>query len=210
MSSLSASLATTAPTPANIMLASDRFIALDISAVRMKPAAPTSEPEIISTLLLSPQPWPAAASPEYALSNEITTGISAPPIGITSLIPSRQETPVNHQYGADDVGHRTSQTLSATQINTSPPLIACRPGSRTGRSSMRLCSLPNATALPVNATPPMRAESAAETVNWMLISSTNPPLSASSNAAPTASAEAPPPNPFRTATTCGMAVMGAR
>src|SRR3990167_5827101 len=106
MSSLSASLATAAPTPANIMLASDRFIALDMRAVKIKPAAPTSEPAIISTLLLSTQPWPAAASPEYALSNEITTGISAPPIGITSMIPRTLETPANHQYDADEVGHR--------------------------------------------------------------------------------------------------------
>jgi hypothetical protein len=47
-----------------MMLASDRFIARDMMAVRMNPAAPTSEPAMMRTLLFSTQPWPAAARPE--------------------------------------------------------------------------------------------------------------------------------------------------
>jgi hypothetical protein len=35
----------------------------------------------------------AAAIPEYEFNREITTGISAPPMGITEVIPIRRESP---------------------------------------------------------------------------------------------------------------------
>ncbi len=36
---------------------------------------------------------PAAAQPEYELSMEMTTGMSAPPIGTMMSTPSRNDTP---------------------------------------------------------------------------------------------------------------------
>ena len=62
--------------------------------VRIKPEAPTNEPLTTSVLLSSTKPVAQAASPEYELSSEITTGMSAPPIGITSSTPSRSDKPM--------------------------------------------------------------------------------------------------------------------
>ena len=45
---------------------------------------------------------PAAAQPEYELSIEITTGISAPPIGIINRNPIKKETANNVQKRLDD------------------------------------------------------------------------------------------------------------
>ena len=56
--------ALTAPKPLNSTLAKDRFMALHMMLVRMMPAAPTSEPETISTLLLMAKPAAHAARPE--------------------------------------------------------------------------------------------------------------------------------------------------
>ena len=43
---------------------------------------------MISAELPSVNPMPAAAQPEYEFSIEITTGMSAPPIGMISSAPS--------------------------------------------------------------------------------------------------------------------------
>ena len=48
-------------------------------------------PVIINKLLLNVKPMPQAAQPEYELSIEITTGISAPPIGMTTKKPNKIE-----------------------------------------------------------------------------------------------------------------------
>ncbi len=55
---------------------------------KMKPLAPSSEPAVISSLLSSTKPIATADSPAYALRIEITVGMSAPPIGITSSTPN--------------------------------------------------------------------------------------------------------------------------
>src|SRR5688500_2648004 len=47
----------------------------------MAPELPTSEPAMMSMGLPSENPIPAAAQPEYELSMEMTTGMSAPPNG---------------------------------------------------------------------------------------------------------------------------------
>ena len=59
--------------------------------VRISPAAPTIEPAMISTLLPITKPVNAAAIPDIEFSRLTTTGISAPPIGITKSTPSKQE-----------------------------------------------------------------------------------------------------------------------
>ena len=53
---------------------------------------PTNAPVIIKAEFSKVKPIPAAAQPEYELSIEITTGISAPPIGIINKNPIK-ETP---------------------------------------------------------------------------------------------------------------------
>jgi hypothetical protein len=59
--------------------------------VKINPDAPTRAPEIIRALLFNTKPVDAAAMPEYEFNKEITTGMSAPPIGIVSVIPITAE-----------------------------------------------------------------------------------------------------------------------
>ena len=67
--------------------------------VRIKPDAPTREPAMISAELPIINPVNAAAIPDNELSNDTTTGMSAPPIGNTSTIPNKQEIPIMlHRY----------------------------------------------------------------------------------------------------------------
>ena len=79
--------------PENKTLLNERFIALHMIWVKIIPDAPTSEPATISTLLSTAKPAAQAARPEYEFSNEITTGMSAPPIGITTMMPKRSDRP---------------------------------------------------------------------------------------------------------------------
>ena len=51
------------------------------------PEAPTSVPPMMSAALSRTKPVEAAARPVNAFRNEITTGMSAPPIGRTSMTP---------------------------------------------------------------------------------------------------------------------------
>ena len=53
----------------------------------MKPLAPSSAPATIRMLLPIAKPVALAASPAYELRRETTTGMSAPPIGSTSVTP---------------------------------------------------------------------------------------------------------------------------
>ena len=71
----------------NITFTSDLFIPLHIICVRINPDAPTNAPLIIKALFINTNPVAAAATPEYEFSNDITTGISAPPIGMVKVIP---------------------------------------------------------------------------------------------------------------------------
>ena len=69
----------------------DRFIALHIKIVSNVPAAPTKIPPVSITLLSYKNPPQAAATPVKELSKEITTGISAPPIGKTNNTPYKSD-----------------------------------------------------------------------------------------------------------------------
>ena len=70
------------------MLATERFIAVAISSVRIVPEEPTRVPATIRATLSSANPAAAAERPVNAFSSEITTGMSAPPIGSTTRLPS--------------------------------------------------------------------------------------------------------------------------
>ena len=70
-----------------MMLRIERFIASAMSLVRMPPEAPTSAPAMISAQLPITKPAIATAVPVNAFSSEITTGMSAPPIGMTMDTP---------------------------------------------------------------------------------------------------------------------------
>ena len=74
---------------------------------RIAPEEPTKAPVIINALFSNVKPIPAAAQPEYEFNIEITTGISAPPIGIIINTPTTKEINTNDQNIFDDcVPHR--------------------------------------------------------------------------------------------------------
>jgi hypothetical protein len=77
-----------------MMLPIERFIASAISLVRIPPEAPTSAPAMIRPVLLTTKPAIATAVPVKAFSSEMTTGMSAPPIGITIDTPNTSETAI--------------------------------------------------------------------------------------------------------------------
>jgi hypothetical protein len=54
----------------------------------MPPDAPTSAPAMISAQLPMTNPAIATAVPVNAFSSDMTTGMSAPPIGITIVTPN--------------------------------------------------------------------------------------------------------------------------
>ena len=65
----------------------ERFIARAMSRVRIPPDAPTSAPPMIRAPLSITKPAMAAAMPVKEFSSAMTTGMSAPPIGIVIVMP---------------------------------------------------------------------------------------------------------------------------
>ncbi len=84
-----ASLTCSFPNAPKKTFATERPIARAIISVSSVPDAPTSIPLTISTFWLSTKPVAAAATPVNAFNSEITTGMSAPPIGSTNRTPNR-------------------------------------------------------------------------------------------------------------------------
>src|SRR5712675_758099 len=82
-----AAAADPAPNEPNTIAGMDRFIATAIRLVRIEPDAPTIMPATIIAVLFRAKPAAAADNPVIALSSEITTGMSAPPIGNTTNRP---------------------------------------------------------------------------------------------------------------------------
>ena len=69
-------------------------MAVAMSIVSSVPDAPTSVPLMMSTLLSSAKPVTATATPVNEFNSEITTGMSAPPIGSTPSTPSSSAAPM--------------------------------------------------------------------------------------------------------------------
>ena len=68
----------------------------------MAPEEPTSAPVTINAEFCNVNPMPAAAQPEYELSIEMTTGMSAPPIGMMIRTPMRKLRAVIAQNSSGD------------------------------------------------------------------------------------------------------------
>src|SRR5918994_282977 len=83
-----------APNAPKSVCTSGRPMARPIITVRSVPDAPTIVPPMINAVLCSTKPVEAAASPVQAFSNEMTTGMSAPPIGSTNSTPSTAATSI--------------------------------------------------------------------------------------------------------------------
>ena len=128
-----------------------------IRLVRIEPEAPTIMPATISAVLFSATPVAAALRPVNALSSEMTTGMSAPPIGSTTKLPSTAAASsstimrISASEPADDrhrAGHRDEQQREVEHL-----LRAARP-TVIGRPGRISCSLPKAMFEPQKETEP--------------------------------------------------------
>ena len=143
----------------------ERFMAVAIRFVRIEPEAPTIMPATISAGLLSATPVAAAESPVKAFSSEITTGMSAPPIGSTTRLPRIAAAISIRMNISCECEPATIATPHATAPAAIRPLTSCcwRPSviGRPGRSSW---SLPKAMLEPQKETEPTIAANSEKTV----------------------------------------------
>ena len=142
----------------------ERFIALAIKLVRIEPEAPTIMPATIIAVLFSARPAAAADTPVIALSREITTGMSAPPMGSTTIRPSTpaaaSRPTIHHSDTPPLPGWASSPmtTAAVTAPASSSRLIGCCSFPKPiGEPEMISCSLPNAMIEPQNEIDPMIA-----------------------------------------------------
>ncbi len=84
---------------------------------------------MISIGLFSEKPMPAAAQPEYELSIDTTTGMSAPPIGMMMSTPSANAMTVTMMNGRYD---SVSMKMMPKPIIATSRLIRCCPEYTTG------------------------------------------------------------------------------
>ena len=145
------------PKPPATMLGIDRFMASAIRLVRIVPEAPTMMPPTISAVLSSAMPAAAAERPVSAFSSEMTTGMSAPPMGSTTMLP--------RMPAATRIRMNRPCDSSPLAISTEAPMAStsrirftiCWPGTAIGFWGIRSCSLPKAMFEPQKETEPMMA-----------------------------------------------------
>ena len=115
---------------------------------------PTSAPAMMSTSLLITKPVMPAAMPEYELSSEITTGMSAPPIGMTSSTPSseRQRAQQIERHDQRDLGGHLPASERDDDEEHERRWKRSVPGNVIGWPGIISWSLANATRLPVSVT----------------------------------------------------------
>ena len=136
----------------------ERFIALAIRLVRIEPDAPTIMPATISAVLDSARPTAAAESPVHALSSEITTGMSAPPIGSTTMTPRTAAARSSPIIRISALPPATIPTAQPTAMTSSKMLSGCWSfPTLIGRPLISSCSLPNAMFEPQNEIDPITA-----------------------------------------------------
>ena len=154
-----AACVTTPPKPPATIDGIERFMAFAMRFVRIEPDAPTIMPATISAVLLSAMPAAAADRPVNALSSEITTGMSAPPIGSTIRLPSAAAATSSDDHqrsvslpGSDRHRARRPRPASSARFTNccARPIVIGRPG----RISW---SLANAMFEPQNEIEPMIA-----------------------------------------------------
>ena len=149
----------TCPNAPKSTFAIERFIARPIIIVSSVPDAPTSMPPTISTLFSSSKPVAAAARPVNAFSSEITTGMSAPPIGSTNSTPKSADAAIKTQSSHWSCTPATSAMPAASATANSAAFTTCWPGYVIGRPPISSCSFANATIEPANEIEPISADS---------------------------------------------------
>ncbi len=185
----------------------ERFIATAIRFVRIEPEAPTIVPATISAKLSSAMPAAAAERPVKAFSSEITTGMSAPPIGSTTMLPSSAAaTRMPRMNSASECTPEAIAIAEPTQTSSSTRFSSCWPGSLIGRPGRISCSFANAMFEPQKEIEPMIAANS-DGIIAFAYQSPSGPGKPWRNSAQAISATAPPPTPLKSATICGIAVI---
>ena len=147
----------TAPNAPNSVCRSGRPIAWLILIVSSVPEAPTSVPPMISAVLSSTNPVEAAASPVNAFRSEITTGMSAPPIGRTNRTPSTSA-PTITTASQIPFSVIAVSAIAPASVRPSRAVVRFCAGKTIGRPGTSSWSFPNATRLPQKLTEPTSAE----------------------------------------------------
>ena len=129
------------------------------------PEAPTRAPATMSTFSWRTNPVAAAARPVNAFRSEITTGISAPPIGRTNSTPKTAAAPIIAQITQPCSVPATIETASVRAPRATRALTTCWPGYVIGRPLRSSCSFANATSEPANEIAPMSPENATDTAS---------------------------------------------
>ena len=171
------------------------------------PDAPTNVPLMMRALFESTNPVAATASPVKELSSEITTGMSAPPIGITMRTPNSSEPPSRVRNHGAPPPIAIMATVASNPTNTRTLAAFCAV-ERMAFSEMIPWSLPKAIRLPLNEIEPMMQPNMVETA--AVAPGASPAEAACRYSAVEMSAAEPPPNPFSSATICGMSVICTR
>ena len=150
---------------------------------------------MISSVELISNPVIATATPVNELSNEITTGMSAPPIGKVKKTPrsSAASRSVGKAQSGSTPSVATNQIARPSIASRTPPLTICCPGYVTGRPVITSWSLRNAIIEPERLIAPMIAESTSETAT---IASMFAPGAAVKYRTVEINAAAPPPAPL--------------
>ncbi len=98
-----------------------------IIRVSRVPEAPTNVPATMSRVLLRVNPDAATARPVKAFNNEMSTGVSAPPMGRTKIAPRTSDS-TNTITSTVVLAVTTVTTSSATMAIPMTALIGCWAG----------------------------------------------------------------------------------
>ena len=115
-----------------------------IISVSSVPDAPTSMPATIRTLFSSSKPPAATARPVNAFSSEITTGMSAPPIGSTKRTPKSAAAAISTQSSHSAWTPATSARPAARPPRNTSAFPTFCPGYVIGRPPISSCSFAKA------------------------------------------------------------------
>ena len=141
-----------------MMLGTERFIATAIRFVRIEPDAPTIVPATINAKLSNAIPAAAAERPVNAFNRLMTTGMSAPPIGNTTMFPkiaaATRMPRTNNSSECSPAVIATAEPDTDQQQHEVQHLLARHLDRRPGRISW---SFANAIFLPQNEMEPMIA-----------------------------------------------------
>ena len=176
-------------------------MAFAISSVRSVPAAPTSIPDTIRTVESRTNPVAEAARPVNAFSIEMTTGMSAPPMGSTNRTPKRSAQAMSATSTHCASAPAIAAIPNATPASRTSALKTFCPGKTIGRPLTSSWSLAKATADPAKEIDPISAERTIDTLSSL------PGPTVLCHSASATSAAAPPPTPLKIATICGIAVI---